>query len=91
MSIKNIYTNSQTNETLIIAVDKSVSVTPYNNYSSFITTSLSTKLSSTNAVIYNGSYYLIGGNAVVYSPDGTNWSTPTSISGMSTINNFSWN
>ena len=90
MSIKNIYTNSQTNESLIIA-GTNVFVTPYNNYSSLITTSLSTKLSSVNAVIYNGSYYLIGGNAVIYSGDGTNWSSPTTITGMSTINNFSWN
>jgi hypothetical protein len=43
-------------------------------------------------VIYNGSYYLIGGNSVTYSSDSVNWaSTPISISGMTTIKNFAWN
>jgi hypothetical protein len=54
--------------------------------------SVSNSISSVNAVVYNGSYYLIGGNAIVQSADGINWSsTPTPITNMSTINNFSWN
>lgn len=50
-------------------------------------------VSSFNAgIIYNGSYYLIGGNAVVYSSDSVKWSsTPIVISGMTSIRNFAWN
>jgi len=46
---------------------------------------------SANAAIYNGSYYLVGGNAIIRSPDGINWGNTTAISNMSTINNFAWN
>jgi hypothetical protein len=50
------------------------------------------QLSSTNAVHYNGSYYLIGGNTVINSSDGTTWSSSSiPISNMSTITNFAWN
>jgi hypothetical protein len=66
-----------------------------NNNNSFkgnILTSLTLPTSSSGAVFYNGSYYLVGGNAVIQSPDAINWSSnPAVISGMSTISNFAWN
>ena len=56
-------------------------------------TSLTLSSSTSNGgVFYNGSYYLVGANAVIQSPDAKNWSsTPSVISGMSTISNFAWN
>jgi hypothetical protein len=68
-------------------------VSNINNNDSLTSVPLS-NISTTNgfAVIYNGSYYLVGGNAVIQSSDSLNWSsTPTIISGMSNISNFSWN
>lgn len=71
------------NNTSIYTIDN-------NNYNSI--SSITTTLSSTNsAIIYNGSYYLVGGNAVVYSTNASNWSSPATITGMSSINNFAWN
>jgi len=69
----------------------SVYISNNNNLNSLSSTT--TVLSSSNSgVIYNGSYYLVGGNAVVNSPDAVNWSsTPSTISGMTSIKNFAWN
>ena len=61
----------------------------YNN-SSINTINISS-ISNINSVSYNGSYFLAGGNAIIRSADGVNWSSPTVISNMTTVNNFVWN
>lgn len=48
-------------------------------------------IGSPNAITYNGTYYLLGGNAVASSPDTRTWTYGSAISGMSQINNFAWN
>lgn len=65
----------------------------YNNNNDLLTPITLSSVSATNgsAVSYNNSYYLFGGNAVVNSADGINWSSPITISNMTTINNFAWN
>ena len=85
-----LYQPETTNYTAVTA-NTIITVNPFMTYS---TTSLQTitQLSSTNAVGYNGSYYLVGGNAVITSTDGTTWSSSvTPISNMSSINQFAWN
>jgi hypothetical protein len=69
----------------------SVFSTNSNNYNLLTKTTI--PITSLNTgIIYNGSYYLIGGNAVTYSTNSTTWaSTPISISGMTSIRNFAWN
>jgi len=63
-----------------------------NSLNGNVLTSLTLPPLNNGGVFYNGSYYLVGANAVVQSPDAINWSpTPTVISGMSTISNFAWN
>lgn len=70
----------------------SILVTTTNNYNSLTTTTLTTLSQNVNnAIIYNGSYYLFGSNAVVQSMDATTWSAPTTIANISVINNFAWN
>jgi hypothetical protein len=70
----------------------SVFTTNNNNYNLLTKTTVPNIVSKTNGIIYNGSYYLIGGNIVTYSGDSKTWSsTPISISGMTTIKNFAWN
>jgi hypothetical protein len=69
----------------------SVFTTNTNNYSLLTKTSIPLNTINTG-IIYNGSYYLIGGNAVTYSTDSVTWaSAPISISGMTSIRNFAWN
>jgi hypothetical protein len=69
----------------------SVFSTNSNNYNILTKTTVPITLFNTG-IIYNGSYYLIGGNAVTYSTDSRTWaSTPISITGMTSIRNFAWN
>lgn len=85
----NIFSN--VNNTLILNGTRSVSLTTTHNYSQLLTTPI-TDLSYTQAVIYNGTYYLLGGNAILYSTDAVHWSSsPIPISNMSSIRNFAWN
>ena len=69
------------------------SVFTTNNNNLNLLTKTSIPINTINsAIIYNGSYYLVGGNAVIFSVDSSTWSsTPISISGMTTIKNFAWN
>jgi hypothetical protein len=63
-----------------------------NNNFNLLTKTVIPVSSFNTGIIYNGSHYLIGGNAVVYSSDSVKWSSlPIVISGMTSIRNFAWN
>lgn len=69
-------------------------ITDLSNNTTTLTPVLVTGLLQQNksGLLYNGSYYLIGGNSVITSPDVVSWSsTGTAITGMTAINNFAWN
>jgi hypothetical protein len=68
----------------------SVFTTTTNNLNSLTKTSIPVDLSQ-NGIIYNDSYYLIGGNSITYSTDLNTWSSPVNITGMTSIKNFAWN
>lgn len=87
---KNIFYSPDTFTTFFLK-DNSVSFTKYNDLSQLESVSLSSKVQSSLAFLYNGSQFLIGGNAIITSTDGTSWSTPYNINNMSQIQNFAWN
>jgi len=98
LAITNAYTNNKTTYSLFTLGNVAVASSKNENYSgaSMIITSLSSVLSSTNAVFYNGTNYLIGGNVIVKNKtafNGQSSSVVVSISGLgiSTIKNFAWN
>jgi len=85
-NISNGYYSSRTNQTILLSGN-----TIYNNINntdSYDTTNITT--TSPSAVIYNGTYYIIGGDSIAISPDIKSWSY-NNISNMSQINNFAWN
>lgn len=74
-----------------MATNNTIYTTKNNNYNSFASSTL-TLSSQNSAIIYNGTNYLVGGNAIISSPDGITWTqTPTTIANMTVIKNFAWN
>jgi len=72
----------------------SVYSTYTNNYGNLLVGTLPQGIkgnSTVSALLYNGAYYLVGGNVVVTSLDAQTWTKGDAISGMSVINNFVWN
>jgi len=88
--IQNGFYSSRTNNSLFLSNTGNIFSTTTNNLSS-LTLSTTGLISSPNALTYNGTYYLLGGNAVASSPDSRTWTYGSAISGMSKINNFAWN
>ena len=86
-NIHNIFNHNNSFSTFYLQ-NNSTLITSSNLYS---TLDLSSKIQTAKAIIYNGSQYLIGGNAVITSVDGKNWSQPTTITNMTQIHNFAWN
>jgi hypothetical protein len=70
----NAYTNYKTPVTLFTLGNTAVASTNTENYSpnSFNITPLSTLMNSTTSAIYNGTNYLVGGNAIIKSANGFN-------------------
>lgn len=70
----NAYTNYKTPVTLFTLGNTAVASTNTENYSpnSFNITPLSTLMNSTTSAIYNGTNYLVGGNAIIKSTNGFN-------------------
>lgn len=74
-----------------MSTSNTIYTTTNNNYNNFISGNISISSQNT-AIIYNGTNYLVGGNAVISSPDGVTWNnTPVTIPNMSVIKNFAWN
>ena len=85
--LKTMFYHNETMKTFYIKNDSIVlSSNQYNN-----DISLSSNIQSSNAFIYNGSQYLLGGNTILSSIDGIQWNPTNPVSNMSQINNFTWN
>jgi len=85
--------SAKSGATLFLTTD-SVYSTYTNNYGSLLTGTLPAGIkgnSTVSALLYNGAYYLVGGNVVVTSVDAQTWTKGNAILGMSVINNFVWN
>lgn len=66
--------------------------TTTNNNLNLLSETIIPVTTNNGGIIYNGSHFLIGGNAVIYSSDSITWtSNPVDILGMTSIRNFAWN
>ena len=74
-----------------MSTSNTIYTTTNNNYNNFISGNISISSQNT-AIIYNGTNYLVGGNAIISSPDGITWNNaPVTIPNMTVIKNFAWN
>lgn len=81
--------SARTNETIYISNSNNIFTTTVNSTSFNI--SQTSTISNSSSIIYNGTYYLLGGNAVATSLDSNLWTYGNTITGMSQIKNFAWN
>ena len=52
---------------------------------------LTDKINQMKTLLYNGSHFLIGGEGIIQSRDGSNWTTSQNITEMSVIQKLAWN
>jgi len=91
VGISNAATNmvyTEKSQTTLLSSGSSVYSTYTNNYGNLSVGALSFPVS---ALIFNGSYYLAGGNVVATSVDAQTWTAGNAILGMSAIKTFAWN